>query len=112
MSETRRVRSLLRQSLSQHILHYYEELCKTNSEQDAKEIVVQEMNDLIDSFTDRKEADSVSFLSAMDALREEWLKKETDARKQEDYDTLLYAGEVLDAIKIVSLETKEREHGN
>lgn len=98
MSETRRVRHELRSSFTQHLYHYYEELRRTNSDADAKRIVLQTSEDVLKPF---RGGDKLPLSSLLDELENEWLIKEKEAVKTKDYDIQYQASDVLQAIKVL-----------
>ena len=108
MSETAHIRKELRQSLVQHVFHYYEELKKTNSEEQAKKIVSEEVHNLLSMFS--KEEANVSFLSDLAERENVWLGRNKKAVTEKDVDTIFYSEDVLKAIKLVKTATKEELH--
>lgn len=109
MSNTRRNRQMLRQSLTQHVFHYYEELRLTMSDEEAKQVTADIIEESLSSFIgENTPAGNLSFL--LEELKVEWLEKEKLAIKEKDYDMQLKAMDILQSIKILStLEEKERD---
>lgn len=109
MSETRQTRKQLRESLVQHTFHYFEELKKTNSDTNARKIVISEINDLRALFLE--EETSVSFLSVLEEQESHWLDKNKESLKTQDIDTQFYSEDVLSAIKLLREATKGENYG-
>lgn len=109
MSETTTTRSQLRQSLVQHIFHYFDELKKTNSEENARKIVFEELNKMKQMFGE--EEASVSFLTELLEQEDYWKAENKQARTKKDVDRMYYSEEVLSSIKVLNQATRGESHG-
>ena len=107
MSETRRTRQQLRQSLVQHTFHYYEELTRTQSASDAKRQVREVAEEALAPFTGGPLGGPL--FTVLKDWESEWLEKEKVAREQKDVDTQYLAADVLDALWILTPLAKEKE---
>lgn len=110
MSDTTNIRSQLRQSLVQHIFHYFDELKKTNSEDNARRIIFEELNKMKQMFGG--EEASVSFLTELLEQEDYWNQANRKARTEKDVDRMYHSEEVLTSIKLLTLATKGETHGN
>lgn len=108
MSDTRRTRSSLRQSLIQHLFHYYEELKTTTSEEEAKKTILFELESFYKMFNNKEETLNVSFLSSIDELEKEYVLNSKKAMAEKDYDMIYYSEDVLKSLKIVKSAFKEK----
>lgn len=109
MSDTTTVRSQLRQSLVQHIFHYFDELKKTNSEESARKIVFEELNKMKQMFGE--EEASVSFLTELLEQEDYWKEANKQARTKKEVDRMYHSEEVLSSIKLLRMATKGEHHG-
>lgn len=109
MSDTTTTRSQLRQSLVQHIFHYFDELKKTNSEENARKVVFEELNKMKQMFG--KEEASVSFLTELLEQEDYWKDANKQARTKKDVDRMYHSEEVLSSIKLITQATRGENNG-
>lgn len=99
-----------RKSLVQHLFHYYGELKKGQSEQEAKKLVLDEIDELKKAFGG--ESSSISFFNNLIMEEQVWLDQNKKAVQEKNIEQQFYTEEVLNAFKVLRIALKERENGH
>lgn len=105
MSQTELSQKEWRQSLAQHLFHYYGEMKRDYSDSDARTLVLNEIDELKKAFAGG--SSSVSFLSDLEAEEKKWLSRNKAAVQKKDAEEQYYTEEVLNAFKVLKIALKE-----
>ena len=107
MNELQALLNQFKQGLTQIVFQSHKELKGLVSEEDAASFVVDELESLTKTFSKKK--DSGSLFSTVESLEQVWNKKLSKANEEKKYDEILYAEDVLKAIKLIKFLPKENE---
>ncbi len=97
----------LRQSLTQGVFHYYDELSRSLSKDRAVEVVLREIRLLEDAFTGQ--SGDRSFTKKLEEKERFWEKQNLLAKQADDFDKRLYSEDVLAALKTLKGSLKMEE---
>ena len=95
MSDQRKVRQELRQGLHQFLMHMYTSYSESNSEVDAKGLVLESIEEQYAFFS----PDTIATKSAKEVIEQKIEELSEFVQEQADYDTQLYYAEKIDALK-------------
>lgn len=98
----------LKSGFTQFLYAYYEELNKKYSQENAKKLTYEVVSELTEPFLAEK-IGSISYYSLMKDWEKEWLVKEKEAIKTNDYDLREEATEVLMGLKLLLPYAKEKD---